>query len=562
MLKKLALVVLAVLIVSGCGGSTGSTANNSQATQATVFIELGGGANPHLKSFSPRSSFLPQSKSVTVTVSNNGSIAPTTYYANVIGGTASVPVSVAVGATPVFEARAFDGVVPAWYLNYNVPNTSNTTSPYFSQTLNFPNLGWANEISHGKENTVLIGSGANTINIVMSSAVYSTSVDPITGGQSSTLGAVMGATQASQPSAVSVTLTGGGGGHVNFTAPATGTPTWYNIYWSSSTTGMPTPPTIPAFGGANTSQATCTNCKLGVGVNGIPTALSPAYLSGLTDGSTYSFIVTAVTGGTTTGTAGNLIATLGTGTESTTLSSQAVFSYSASPQYGIPANATVVINSATQATVSWTAVLGATGYTVYYSTTAPTYTAAPPAVATINSIAVPSANTSQAVTGLAGATYFGVTATYPPKATYVGASPLQFTPRNSANVTLPINQVGTDVSGTPVWSIWSAGVQQYFAGCSVPSTGCPTASYGTINISGLYTPPSIAPASLSGSPTGYVPVTIVATSPASFDPIALASDGYTVANATAQAPAPASAYGFANALTTLPLYGSANVIPQ
>ena len=132
--------------------------------------------------------------------------------------------------------------------------------------------------------------------------------------------------------------------------------TSYNIYWST-TTGV----------------TTTTGTK-------ITGATSPYTHNGLTNGTTYYYIVTAVS----------------LGGESA-VSSQT----SAMPVPPVPSAPTGVSATAgnTQATISWTAVTGATSYNVYYSTTA--------GVTTASGTKITNATSGSAITGLTnGTTYY------------------------------------------------------------------------------------------------------------------------------------------------------------
>lgn len=155
----------------------------------------------------------------------------------------------------------------------------------------------------------------------------------------------------------------GGDGQVTVTWSAVTGATSYNIYYGTA---------------AGVTTATGTK---------VATVTSPQVVSGLTNGTPYFFVVTAVNAG-----------------GESAVSSEKTATPAAAPQPpGSPTGRTVTSTAAGKMTVSWNAVAGATSYNVYYLQSA----SAPAKSAVLATTPAPSATAPLTVTGLtSGATYY------------------------------------------------------------------------------------------------------------------------------------------------------------
>ena len=150
-----------------------------------------------------------------------------------------------------------------------------------------------------------------------------------------------------------------GNGQVTVAWPAVTGATSYNIYWSTTT-------------GVTTANGTK-----------IAGAATPYTLTGLTNGTTYYFVVTEVNGN-------------GESTASTEVSATPTATPPPATPTGLAADAGDL-----QATISWTLVPNTTSYNIYWSTTA--------GVTTANSTKIAKATNPYTLTGLAnGSTYYYV----------------------------------------------------------------------------------------------------------------------------------------------------------
>ena len=199
-----------------------------------------------------------------------------------------------------------------------------------------------------------------------------------------------------------VTATGGTK-QATITWPAVSGAVWYNIYWSNS---------------ADVSIAT--GAKL-------TNAVSPAVHAGLTDGTTYYYIVTAVND-------------VGESAPSVRVAASTLASV---PVQTAPAAVTgfSAAGGANQASLSWPAVSGATSYNIYWSTTSGVTTATGTRIAGVSSPYVQ--------TGLsAGTTYYYV-----------------ITAVNSAGEGVASPQISATTTQAPVTLDGRALYNQYCSGC-------------------------------------------------------------------------------------------------
>lgn len=191
------------------------------------------------------------------------------------------------------------------------------------------------------------------------------------------------------------------------TTVSLGTPTLSTTV--NSTTQITSNWTVPSNSGCGGAATTytlqrATNTAFTTGLVSFPGLTSTSHAStGLTVGQSYYFRVQAVTTGDTSNWS-NVRAT--------------------STVPNPPTNVSATINSATQATVSWTASSGATSYTIKYGTTS-----------AANSYSTTTTNTSLAIGGLSQGTtwYFQV---------FAVNSGVESTGSSVVNGTTPINQPG------------------------------------------------------------------------------------------------------------------------
>jgi len=237
---------------------------------------------------------------------------------------------------------------------------SNATSynVYYSTTSGVTTAN-GTKIANATSPYVQSGLSASTTYYYVVTAVNSTGESVASAQASATTNAAV------PPPAVPAAPTGvtatGGTKQVTISWPAVSGATSYNIYWST------------------TSGVTTAN---GTKITG---ATSPAVQTGLSDGTTYYYVVTAV----------NNVG------ESAASVQVAATTLAAVPPPTAPAAPTGVTaaGGAKQATISWTAVSGATSYNIYYATTS--------GVTVGNGIKIAGATSPYVQTGLsAGTTYY------------------------------------------------------------------------------------------------------------------------------------------------------------
>ncbi len=424
--STIGLALSALLFLAGCGGgssaapssqeasSTPSSQGASSSELAAVDISIAwpaGGSKPGLgasKSAAPKA--LAASASFSVAVTAPDMTIPVTGTANIpLAGNSSLSLSVPIGNARKFEARVYDGqngagnIVAYATATQDILAGANTVSMAFGEvprgitspanpvvgigsgdTLTFSakdadgytitnNALVAWTVVGGNANGTIVngvytppanypGTGSNmTVTIQAASALDATAPAftatlTLNSTSSGTVNFNMGSVV---PTGVSASA---GNGQATISWNVTGGATSYKVYYGTTS-------------GVNTSSPTF--------VSGITNTFTT--ITGLTNGTTYYFVVVAVNATSQTG-----------------ISSQ-VSAIPSVPPVAAPINLSTVSGNA-QITLSWTAVANAASYNVYWSTTTGAGTAGTKVPVT--------SGTSYTITGLTNGTtyYFVVTA--------------------------------------------------------------------------------------------------------------------------------------------------------
>ncbi|MHB8122422.1 MAG: fibronectin type III domain-containing protein [Desulfuromonadaceae bacterium] len=268
--------------------------------------------------------------------------------------TASAPPEPTVPAAPTSVTAA--GGTNQVAISWGTVSSATSYNLYYSTTSGVTKTN-GTRITSATSPTVQTGLAAGTAYYYIITAVNSTGEGAASNQvAATTLATVPTPTVPARPSAVSAV---GGANQATITWPAVAGADSYNVYWSS-TTGI-----------------TTTN---GMKVAGVS---SPYVKTGLSAGTTYFFIVTA----------SNSVG-------ESTASIQTTGTTNAAPP-AVPATPTGVITTggANQATISWSAVSGATSYNIYFATTS--------GVTKTNGGKITNATSPYTQTGLAaGTTYY------------------------------------------------------------------------------------------------------------------------------------------------------------
>lgn len=344
-----------------------------------------------------------------LTTANSTKVANATSGAAITGLTNGTPYYVAVTAVNAVgesalssEVSATPAVAPPTGVAVTAGNTQATVSWSAAPGATSYNVYYGTVAGVTTANqTKLIGATSGVaLTGLTNGTKYYVVVTSVSASGESVVSSEANATPAPPPPAPTGIAIASGNAQATLTWPAVAGATSYNVYYRT-TTGVTT---------ANSTKITNTT--------------SGTAITGLTNGTAYYFVVTVVKGG------------------NESLASSEVGATPQAPAAGVASGITVT-GGISQATLSWTAVTGATSYNVYYGTA--------PGVTIANGTKVTGATSGNAIINLTNGTkyYFIVTAMSNantienPASTEVSATPMGIPNLMGGAIQTPLTLAGT-----------------------------------------------------------------------------------------------------------------------